>query len=223
MLANESRSQSNGLVPRRPSVTRPPTVGEETKARIIAAALECLRNEGVGGTSARAIARTGDFNQALIFYHFGSVGELLIAASLSESDRRAQRFADRLAGVSTLPELVAVARALHDEETQEGSVAVLTQMMAAAAHSDELRQAVLDGFTPWMRLVEGAVERVLADTPFVGLVPVADLSFAIASLFLGVELVSGLDPARDAEKRLFQTMELLANVATSLLQLPTNA
>lgn len=201
-------------------VRRAPGVGDATRQRIIAAALECLRTNGVGGTSARAIARIGDFNQALIFYHFGSVTELLVAASTSESERRAERYAARLADVRTLPELVAVARALHDEETQEGSVAVLTQMMAAAAHSDELRRAVLDGFGPWMQLVEGAIERVVAATPYTGLVPSGDLAFAISSLFLGVELVASLDPERAVEQRLFGTIEALTNIVTLLLQLP---
>jgi AcrR family transcriptional regulator len=221
MLAKPNPDRSNGDMPRRDTTGRQATIGEATKAKIIAAALQCLRTEGVGGTSARAIARTGDFNQALIFYHFGSVIDLLIAASLSESERRSRRYAERLAAVTTLPELVSVARALHDEELQEGSVAVLTQMMAAAAHSDELRQAVLDGFSPWMGLVEGAVERVLAETPYAGVVPVADLSFAIASLFLGIELISGLDPQRAAEQRLFQTIEALAAVVGLLLQTPS--
>ncbi len=217
VVANHVRDRSNDDVTR-----RAPTVGDATKARIVRAALDCLREHGVGGTSARAIARTGDFNQALIFYHFGSVTDLLVAASLSESERRAERYAERLADVTTLPELVAVARALHDEETQEGSVAVLTQMMAAAAHSDALRQAVLDGFGPWMRLVEGAIDRVVAPTPYAGILPTADLAFAISSLFLGVELVSSLDPDRGTEQRLFQTIEALTNIATALLQLPNS-
>jgi AcrR family transcriptional regulator len=206
----------NPMAPR--AASRPGSVGEATRTRIIAAVLECLRTNGVVGTSARAIARTGDFNQALIFYHFGSVTELLIAAGLAESDRRAQRYSERLAGVTSLPELVAVARALHEEELAQGSVAVLTQMLAAAAHSDELRQALLDGFQPWMRLVEEAVERVLAGTPYAGVSPITDLSFTIASLFLGIELMSGLDPARAAERRLFTTIDTFAGLADTIMR-----
>lgn len=53
-----------------------------TKGRIMDAAIETLKSEGITGTSARAIAHRGDFNQALIFYHFGSVNNLLIQAAL---------------------------------------------------------------------------------------------------------------------------------------------
>ena len=53
--------------------------GSETRDRIIEAALETVRVEGFADTTARAIARHGGFNQALIFDHFGSVDELLTA------------------------------------------------------------------------------------------------------------------------------------------------
>ena len=51
--------------------------GRAHAARIVEAAIETLKTEGFAGASARAIARTGGFNQALVFYHFGSVNELL--------------------------------------------------------------------------------------------------------------------------------------------------
>ena len=47
--------------------------GQATKARIVAAAIETLKTDGFAGASARAIAKAGGFNQALVFYHFGSV------------------------------------------------------------------------------------------------------------------------------------------------------
>ena len=59
-----------------------------TKARIAEAALETLKTVGFAGASARAIAHQGGFNQALIFYHFGSVQAVLLAAFDLMSDRR---------------------------------------------------------------------------------------------------------------------------------------
>ena len=58
---------------------------EQTRARILDAALQALRDEGIAGISARNIARHGGFNQALIFYHFRSVEGLLVAVARSES------------------------------------------------------------------------------------------------------------------------------------------
>jgi AcrR family transcriptional regulator len=50
-----------------------------TKARIVEAAVETLKAKGFAGSSAREIAKTGGFNQALIFYHYGSVQNVLLA------------------------------------------------------------------------------------------------------------------------------------------------
>jgi AcrR family transcriptional regulator len=190
---------------------------DETRARIIDAALEALRRGGIAGISARGIARLGDFNQALIFYHFGSVEGLLIEVARSESSRRSALYADALAGVTSLPELVAVARRLHDEEFKSGSVAALTQMLAGAGGSAEMAQGVWDALEPWTRLVRETIERLLAGTPFDGVLPAEDLTSAVAALFLGIELFTGLNPA-GAETSLFATMEMVAALVDTLLQ-----
>jgi AcrR family transcriptional regulator len=192
--------------------------GAETRAKIIAATLQTLRDEGIVGASARAIARTGGFNQALIFYHFGSVTDLLVAAAVAESAQRAERYEPVLAGVSTLPELVRVARELHELETEQGGLNVLTQLMAGAASSPELQRGILDAFAPWMTLVQDAVARVLTDTPYADIVPIGDMSFAIAALFVGVELLHNLDPERGSAPSLFSTFEALANVLELLIR-----
>jgi AcrR family transcriptional regulator len=192
--------------------------GDETRTRIIDATLQTLRVEGIVGTTARAIARTGRFNQALIFYHFGSVTDLLVAAATHEGEHRAARYAERLDQVATLSELVAVARELHAEEINDEGQNILTQLVAGAASSEELRRGLMAAFAPWMRLVEDAVERVLAGTAYAGVVKSEDLAFAIAALFLGLELLDTLDPERDATPGLFQTFEALAVVIEAILR-----
>jgi AcrR family transcriptional regulator len=192
--------------------------GAETKGKIIAAALDTLREEGIVGATARAIARRGEFNQALIFYHFGSVTDLLVAAAVNEGEQRAARYQPRLESVSTLAELVAVARELHDDEVCEGGLNVLTQLVAGSASSPELRAGLMSAFQPWMHLVQDAVARVLAPTPYANLVRTDDLAFAIASLFLGIELMHTLEPDAGHATALFDTFGALATVVEALLQ-----
>jgi AcrR family transcriptional regulator len=194
--------------------------GEDTRTRIIEATLETLRADGIVGTSARTIARHGGFNQALVFYHFGSVEGLLVAASAEESSRRAARYAGALEGVATLPELVTVARRIHDEEVQQGSVTVLTQLLAGANGNPVLKSGLTAGFAPWMDLVEQAVTRVLDTTPLAGLLPTDDVTFAIASLFLGIELLTAIDPDDQRGQALFRTIETLATMIDLLLKTP---
>ena len=188
-----------------------------TRARIVEAALQALRDEGIAGISARSIARHGGFNQALIFYHFGSVDGLLVAVAQRESERRSALYAPALAEVTTLSELVGVARRLHDEEFQEGTVAALTQMLAGAVGSEELSRGIADSLRPWTDLVGDTIERLLADTPFGDVLPRHDLTSGMAALFLGIELLTSLDPTM-ADGSLFTTMESMAALIDGLLR-----
>ena len=188
-----------------------------TAQTIVKAALETLREEGFEGASSRAIARRGGINQALIFYHFGSVTDLLIASAKHEGEQRAQRYAARLENIDSLQELVAVARALHVEEVENGGLNVLSQLLAGAASSEELRAGLMESFQPWMRLVEHAVNQVIGDTPYAGVVRTDDLTYAITALFMGIELLHTLDPDNEQALSLFATFEMLATVIETLL------
>src|SRR5256714_6049554 len=68
---------------------------EGTKLQIVEAALETLKAKGFAGASARAIAYRGGFNQALIFYHFGSVQNALLASLDLISERRLEEYGRR--------------------------------------------------------------------------------------------------------------------------------
>ena len=193
--------------------------GDVTRARIVAATLESLHEEGILGASARAIARRGGFNQALIFYHFGSLNELLLAAVDELSARREQRYTQRLEEVSSLPELVRVAGELHAEDMEEGHITVLSQMLALVANEPDMRGPLKERFAPWIRIVEQTVARAIGDTPYADVVPVKDLAFAITSLFIGLELMLNLEEEADRKgHRVFESFEVLASVLQSLLE-----
>jgi AcrR family transcriptional regulator len=189
----------------------------DTRSRIMEAALATLRAQGIAGISARAIARHGDFNQALIFYHFGSVEGLLVAVARSESERRSALYAEALREVTTLAGLVEVARRLHEEEFRSGAVAALTQMLAGAVGSEELARGIRAALEPWTGLVGETIDRLLAGTPYAEVLPRDDVTAALAALFLGIELYAGLDPDA-APATLFPTMATVAALLDGLLR-----
>ena len=84
------------------SVGRPPSSGAAgTRDALIDGAIAALKEEGFAGASARAIARRAGCNQGVIFYHFGSVANLLLAALDAVSETRRthyQEAVDRAAG-----------------------------------------------------------------------------------------------------------------------------
>ncbi len=205
------------LASRRPG-RRPTSVsGDETRERIVQAAIDTLDAEGIVGTSARAIARRGTFNQALVFYHFGSVDGLLIEAAKAEGLNRAARYSELLAKVTSTTELISVAREIHRHEQSSGSVNVLAQLLAGANTSPELREGVHLAMQPWMTLVQEAIVRVLQGSSVGALVDPADATYAVASLFIGMELMALLDPGRDRPETLFTAVARLAPLIDAML------
>ena len=199
---------------------KPSTSGDETKARIIAATLETLKAEGIVGTSARAIARTGDFNQALIFYHFGSVDDAIIAAVGQMSARRIDNHSQKLAEATSLPELIRVARDLHHDDTATDNMTVLAQAFAGAAGDAEMGPKLYAELEPWSQMVGETIKRVVGDAPGAGSVPTEQIANAISAMFLGIELLDDLDPSRDHATSLFDSLEALAELLDDLLATP---
>ena len=178
--------------------------------------METLKQEGITGTSARAIARAGGFNQALIFYHFGSIEEVLVAAIHHASEQRIDRYRSRLGVATTLTELSGVAAELHEEDLREGNLTVLTQLMAAAVGNPEMGVRLREAFDPWIEVVRDTLTSVADQTPFGDVVPVDDLAYSVSALFLGIELLTHLDPARRPES-LYQTIQAAAALVQALI------
>jgi AcrR family transcriptional regulator len=79
-------------VARSGAARRPAARAEETRQALVSAAVQVLRQEGFAAATARTIASRAGCNQALVFYHFGSVVDLLLAALDAVSEERRRRY-----------------------------------------------------------------------------------------------------------------------------------
>ncbi|MGI5284706.1 TetR/AcrR family transcriptional regulator [Nonomuraea polychroma] len=186
----------------------------DTRTKLLDAALETLKKQGIAGVSARTIAAAAGVNQALVFYHFGSVGQLLAAACEHGSQQRIALYRARFAAVTSLRELLDLGRALHAEERAEGSVAALAQLLAGSQTDAELGPATTAGLNLWIGEVEQALGRVLARSPLAEFVDVPGLAKAVAAAFVGLELYEGVD-AEGATQAL-NALEELAVLVTAM-------
>ncbi len=164
-----------------------------TKLQIVQAALETLKSAGYHGASAREIARTGGFNQALIFYHFGSVRNALLAVLDLVSARRMEAYRPVFTEARTVPELASLARDIYRSDLRQGYVTVLGEMVAGGMSDRALGREVVARIQPWIELVEGKLIKLLAGSVFEGVVPPRDVAFAIVALYLGIDMLSQLD------------------------------
>jgi AcrR family transcriptional regulator len=189
-----------------------------TKDKLLDAAAVALAEDGVAGVSARTVAARAEVNQALVFYHFGTVDELLDAAVRRTVDLAVATYRDRFADASSLGDLLALGRDLHRTEQKRGNVAQMAQVMAGARRSPALAAAGKYAMDRWSAEVEAAVVRVLPGTPLAGLVDARGLAQAVAAAFIGLELYDGVDPA--AVDGALASLDVIGAVVTAFEGLP---
>ena len=176
----------------------------ETKRALIAAAVEVLKSEGYGGASARAIADKAGCNQALIFYHFGTVVDLLLAALDQVSTVRWKRYSEALTQVHSATELADAAAEIFAEDLDTGHVAVLVEMIAGTSSTPGLGDKVAARIEPWKKFAADAVANALGNSGLASLLPPDEAAHAIVALYLGLEMLAHLDGDRGPAMALFE-------------------
>jgi AcrR family transcriptional regulator len=193
-----------------------PLIGS-TRERIISAAVATLREEGFAGTSARSIARRGKFNQALIFYHFGTVLDVLVTTLETVSAERLAQYRAAVADVPDLRTALAVAREQYETDVREGHITVLVELVAGASSVPLLGREIVRCMEPWIVFSEESIRRFLGGTPLESLIPAREAAHALLSIYLGIELLDHLDPDADTARPLFVVAERMLNAVEPLL------
>ncbi len=202
------------------SASRPAARSTATRSALVEATIEVLREEGFAAATARSIAARAGCNQGLVFYHFGSVAKLLLAALDEVSAQRRHRYDEALAGVSRPSELVELAARIFREDLDTGDAALLVEMIAGTTSTPGLGGEVKARVAPWTEFATGALERVIGDSPFAGVVAPSEIAHAVVALYLGLELLSHLDGDREPALALFDRVRQLAALADMVTASP---
>ena len=194
----------------------------EVKAALVDAAIDALREVGFAGASAREIASRAGYSQALVFYHFGSVNDMLLAALDEVSARRMAAYGGLLEHASSVTGLGESARSIFIEDLDAGYVRVLIEMITGAHAVPGLGDQVAKRLRPWRDLAEDAVRHALGRSAAARLLPPADAAHALVAGFLGLELLASLDGDREAATAVFDRFRSLARLLDLLggLRLP---
>ncbi len=192
-------------------------VANATKDALLRAGLETLRIDGLAGTSSRGIANRAGVNQALVFYHFGGVSQLLDEACRLAVDQSADFYAGQFAAVSSLAELLSLGRELHTRERDLGNVAVMAQLMSGAQRDDVLAATARYAMGRWNSEIETVVRRVMRGSALADLADPAGLARAISAGFIGLELYEGVDPTGAASAlEVLATLGVVADIVDDL-------
>jgi AcrR family transcriptional regulator len=188
----------------------------DARSALIEAAIAVLRESGFAGASARRIAQRAGCNQALVFYHFGSVNDLLMAALEEVSARRMAAYRGLLDRTGSLTELIGAARTVFEADLDAGHVTVLTEMISGAQSVPGLGERVAACLAPWREFAATAVRDVLAASPVAQLLPAEEAAHAVVAGILGLEMLASLDGDRAAALALFDRAQALGDVLDRL-------
>jgi len=183
-----------------------------TRQRLVDAAIETLKEYGYTGASARVIAQRAGVNQGLVFYHFGSVANLLLAALDAVSDERLQIYGTEVAEVTSPTQLVEAAEGIFKNDLDAGYITVLVEMIAGSSSTPGLGPEVAARIQPWRDFAQSSIESSLGDSPLSSVLPAKDVAHAVVALYLGLEMLSHLDGNAEPALKLFDHAKQLASL-----------
>lgn len=164
---------------------------QDTRERLVSATTRLVATKGFASATARAIGEEAGCNQALVFYHYGSLNDLLLAALDASSQANLQRYQAELDKAKGIRDVLGVARHLYRADRESGHVNLLAQMVAGGIVDRDLGRQVAERTEPWVQLTRHAIHKALP-APVRRRLPVDDLAYVIVAMALGAELLGTL-------------------------------
>lgn len=191
----------------------PPKSAAESKRRLVEAAIAVLQSDGIAAMSARSIAQRAGVAQGLVFYHYGSVTDLVAQACVTATRERVELHRPRFEAATRFADLVDLARDVQQAERAAGNVSVFGQALAAAQTDPDLARVMGEALDLWREPILAVAQRLLGSTsPFAGVVDAETFTDLLVAAFVGFEMT---DPVR-AEGVADRSFEALGTVAAVL-------
>lgn len=129
----------------------------ERRDRIIDAAIDCIAELGVAGTSHRKVAERADVPLGSMTYHFANMDELLVEAFARFARSIADAFTAKMIAARTADEALAgIVKLIHEDLQRSSREHVLTyELYTLAARRSEFRPITEE----WMQASRAALEQ----------------------------------------------------------------
>ena len=142
-----------------------------------------------------------------------------MAALARSNEARLARYRAATADVLSVADLIRTWQQLHDEDVAVGHIGALVALLGAASTVPELREDLSGIFSSWQGFVEEKVSAAVAGTPLGPFLPTEQAAFVLLALFVGVELLTGLDGNEGRAAELFRAGDLLAGTGALLARM----
>jgi TetR/AcrR family transcriptional regulator, regulator of biofilm formation and stress response len=128
--------------------------GQDTRDRLHEAAVRLIVREGWGAVTTRKVAAEAGLRSGLVHYHFSSVTDLLVDASLRTVRREVEHLLGLVAAASPGPDGVGEVMAGFAAQGVDEDAAVLSaEMILAATRNERLRAGLTDLLGRWRAAV----------------------------------------------------------------------
>jgi AcrR family transcriptional regulator len=161
--------------------------GQSTRALLLTAASDLLREEGYAATSTRAVADRAGMRLSLVHYHFGSKRGLLLAVLEDLTERLLDRQRAMFSDDRSFAEQWRTACDYLREDIDSGYVRILWELWAAGLADPELAERWRATQRGWRELIEARIERLQTERGVELPMPPRALAALICNLFEGTE------------------------------------
>jgi AcrR family transcriptional regulator len=134
--------------------------GQATRALLLTAAADLLREEGFAATSTRAVAERAGARLSLVHYHFGSKRSLLLAVLEDLTERLLHRQQAMFSDGRPFAEQWRSACDYLREDVDSGYVRILWELWAAGLADPGLAERWRATQRRWRELIEARLERL---------------------------------------------------------------
>jgi AcrR family transcriptional regulator len=189
--------------------------GDATRAQILNAARELLREDGYAGATTRAVADRAEVRLSLVHYHFGGKGPLLAALLEEENARLLARQRGLYESDEPLADKWRSACGYLREDLDSGYVRILWELWAAGLADEELARRWREAMTGWRDLLTSVVASWAAEAGVELPMSPRALATLVANAFQGaeVELLAGVT---EDEAPHFEAFEVVAGLIERL-------
>src|SRR5215207_1296577 len=189
--------------------------GKATRAQILNAARDLLREDGFAGATTRAVADRANVRLSLVHYHFGGKGPLLAALLEEENARLLARQQALFDSDEPLADKWRTACAYLREDLRSGYVRILWELWAAGLADEELASRWREAMTGWRDLLTSVVAAWAAEVGVELPMSPRALATLVANAFQGaeVELLAGVI---EDEAPHFEALEVVARLIEGL-------
>jgi AcrR family transcriptional regulator len=182
-----SRIHQDDLPTAKPSGDLRVARGQSTRAQLLAAATDVLRQQGYAATSMRAVADRAGAQLSLVHYHFGSKRGLLVAVLEHLTERLIERQQAMFSDDRSFADQWRTACDYLREDIRSGYVRILWELWAAGLADPQLAERWRATQRGWRELIESRLQRLQAEHDVELPMRPKALAALIGNLFEGAE------------------------------------